>query len=81
MICTGIDDLSCGFSGNSKMKFILNGSVEFLSNIRIFIVINAALGKNICNLLPDTPLAGPDGANPFQQFFEIVFAEQSCSLL
>ena len=44
------------------------------------IVIDGTFGIDVGYLLPDTPFAGTDGANPFEQFAEIVGAENRLRL-
>ena len=69
---------------NKQMMFAnvedLYGSIETICNIGIFIIINAALCKDIGYLLPYSAFTGTDGTDSFQQFTEIVFAESCLSL-
>ena len=80
MVSLIIDDFSRCFTGNGIMKFVLYGCIKIICSIRISIVINAALCKDIGYLLPYSAFAGTDGANSFQQFTEIVFSK-SCFTL
>ncbi|MNR19683.1 hypothetical protein D3C85_1364900 [compost metagenome] len=62
-------------AGNGKVKSVLHMGIEQPGGFRFWVVIDAALGKNICDLLIDAPLAGTNGAHALQQFAEIVLAE------
>ena len=61
-----------GFAGNGKMEYILHHGIKFLGDWIVLVVVDAALSKNIGDLLPNTALAGTDGANPLQQLTEVV---------
>ena len=76
-----IDDFRCRLACDGEMEFVLHHCIETTRFVRMLVVIDAALRKNIGNLLPDTPLAGADGAYPLQEFAEIIFAECRLALL
>ena len=62
------------------METVLNHSVEIVRGGRIFVVVNAALGIDIGDLLPNASFAGTNGANPFKQFEEIIYSKDCCTL-
>lgn len=67
MLEGGYSEVSSIFrmSADSIVEFILHHSVELLGGRGIPVIIYAALGKNVGDLLPDAPLAGPDGTDAF----------------
>lgn len=81
VIGRGVDDLRSGLTGNSIMELVLHHSIEILSDLGIPIVVDATLGKNVGDLLPDTALAGSYRTDALQQFTEIVLAENRLALL
>ena len=76
----GIDDLGRGLAGDGIVEFILHHGVKCVGDGGVLVVVDAAFGKDVGDLLPDAPFAGTDGAHPLQQFAEIVFAEGRLSL-
>ena len=66
MVSFAVDDLCRSLAGDGVMEFILYHGVELFCGRRIAIVVDAALGKNIRHLLPDTAFAGADRADALQ---------------
>lgn len=63
------------------MEAVLNHGVKVSCCWRILVVVGAAFGIDVSDLLPDAPFACTDRADPFEQFAEVVNAEDSRSLL
>lgn len=59
------------------MQLVLNSLEEGLCDFSITAVVDTALLVEVRDLQVEAPLTGPDGANAFQQFIEIVFAKAS----
>ena len=57
------------------MQFVLHSLEEYLSDLGVRAVVDTALLMEVCDLEVEAPLAGTDGANPLQQFIEVVSAE------
>jgi hypothetical protein len=53
-------NLGCCLAGNGKVKSVLDGGVKIFGYWGVRIVINTAFGKNVGDLLVDTPLTCPD---------------------
>ncbi len=64
-------------AGYRIMKLVLYMSVELPCKIRFRIIINAAFGKNVGNLLIYPPFTGTNRANSFEQLMEIIFSKIS----
>ena len=76
-----MDNLGRGLAGNRIVELVLHHGIEFLGDGRVLVIVKAAFGENIGHLLPDTPLAGPNGADTVEQFAEIVLAKNLPALL
>src|SRR5690606_39958753 len=74
------NQLRCRFTSDGVVKLVLNHGEEFLGNSSVGVVIGTAFSKDISDLKVDTPLAGPNGSHPFEQFAEVVIARKSFSL-
>ncbi|MPN49503.1 hypothetical protein SDC9_197124 [bioreactor metagenome] len=55
-----MDNLGGGFAGDRKMEFILHHGVKILCDRGFSVIVDAALGEYIGDLLPDAALARPD---------------------
>ena len=53
-------------AGNRIIELVLNVVIELPGGFRIPVVVGAALGKNISDLLIDASFAGTNGAHPLQ---------------
>ena len=76
----GVNNFRCGLSGDRKVEFILHHRIKIPGDRGVFIIIKAAFGENIGDLLPDAALTGADGAHTIQQFPEVVFTEHGFAL-
>jgi hypothetical protein len=76
-----VDDFGGGLPGDGVVKFVLYHRVKFAGSGRAAVVVNAALGKDISDLLPDAALAGSNGADALQQLAEVIFAKNALALL
>jgi hypothetical protein len=63
------------------VKLVLHHGIEGLRDLKPRVIVHAALGKDVGDLLVDTALAGTDRTDPLQKFLKIVFAEDSFALL
>ncbi len=63
------------------MKLVLHHRVKIVANTGLSVVVDAALRKNVGDLLIDSPFTRTNGANPLKQLFEVVGIEQFFTLL
>ena len=63
------------------MKLVLHHCIEVFGDLGIPIVVDAAFGEDVGDLLPDTALAGSDRTDALKQLAEIVLAENRLALL
>ena len=74
-ISLGIDNFAGGLTGKGEVKLVLHMGVELAGSLGFRIVVYAALGKYVGNLLVDAALTGADRANALQQFLELILIE------
>ena len=63
------------------MEFVLHGGIKAFCDIGGFVVVNAALCKDIGDLLPNPALARTDGAYSFEELSEVILAKGGVALL
>ena len=76
-----MDDLGGGLAGDGEVEFVLHGGEEVLRQPGPRVVVDAALGEDVGDLLPDAPLAGTDGTHALQQLPKVVLSEDLTALL
>ena len=81
MVGSGVDNFGGGLPSNRVMEFILDCGIKLPRHVRVFIVIHAAFGENVRDLLPNTSFTGTNGTYALQQFAEVVFAENGSAPL
>ena len=81
MVSSGMDDFCSSMSGNRIVKPILYHCVKIFCCRSQTIVVDAAFGIDIGNLLPDTTLARTNRTYPLQEFTKIVTPENIIALL
>lgn len=66
---------------NGIVEAVLHHGIKVFRRRRIAVIVDAALGIDISNLLPDPAFARPDRAHPLEQFAEVVLSEHFRSVL
>ena len=64
---------------DGEMQFVLHRGKECLRDVGVGTVIHRGR-VNVCNLLVEIPLAGPDFPDALQQFVEVILAEDLLAL-
>ena len=73
--------MSCSLPCDGVVEAVLNHRIEIPCRWGVPVIVYAALGVDVRNLLPNTAFACSDGAYSFEQFTEVVFSEYCCALL
>ncbi|MNT54914.1 hypothetical protein D3C72_1921100 [compost metagenome] len=66
---------------NGEVKFVLYRSVEHMSGVGLFVIVNTALREEISDLLIEPSFGCANFADPLNQLFEIVLPEKLGALL
>src|ERR1017187_8053656 len=69
------NQLGSGLAGDRPMQLVLNRLEENLRNLRVLVVVDAALLEDVRDLKIKAPFAGANGANPLQQLIKVILAE------
>ena len=76
-----VNDFSCSLPRDSVVKAILYHRIEVMRRRGVLVVVDATLGIDVCDLLPDASLACTYRTDPLQKLFEVILTECSGSLL
>jgi len=70
------DNLSSSLTSYRIVELVLHHSVEVARDGRTSVIVNRALGKYVGNLLPNAPLARPNGADSLKKLAKVILPKR-----